>query len=80
MLTHQLIRRQQLTAIYNSWHKQGDIAVYPNFPDKDTYGSISNGTNSLYLENGAFIRLSSARLTYNLSSANLAQKVKTRSD
>jgi TonB-linked SusC/RagA family outer membrane protein len=67
-----------VAAIYNSWHKQGDIAVYPNFPDKDTYGSISNGTNSLYLENGAFIRLSSARLTYNLSSA-LAQKVKTRS-
>jgi TonB-linked SusC/RagA family outer membrane protein len=66
-----------VTAIYNSWHNQGDIAIYPNFPDKDTYGSISNGTNSLYLESGAFIRLSSARLTYNLSS-KLAQKIKAR--
>jgi hypothetical protein len=39
-----------VAAIYDSWHNQGDIATYPNFKDKDTYGSISNGTNSLYLE------------------------------
>jgi TonB-linked SusC/RagA family outer membrane protein len=65
------------TAIYNSWHKQGDIAIYPNFPDKDTYGSIANGINSLYLENGSFIRLSSVRLTYNLDS-RIANKFKAR--
>jgi TonB-linked SusC/RagA family outer membrane protein len=53
-------------AIYNSWHNQGDIATYPNFTQKDTYGSIANGINSLYLEDGSFIRLSSAKLTYNI--------------
>ena len=57
-----------VAAIYGSWIKQGDIAIYPNMNGtvKDTYGSIANGENSLYLENGSFIRLSSVKLTYNL--------------
>ncbi|MDP4209010.1 MAG: TonB-dependent receptor [Bacteroidota bacterium] len=51
-------------AILTSWQKQGDISKYPLFSRKDTRGSISSGTNSLYIEDGSFIRLSSARLTY----------------
>ncbi|MDP4189863.1 MAG: TonB-dependent receptor, partial [Bacteroidota bacterium] len=52
-------------AILTSWKQQGDISKYPLFTRKDTRGSISSGTNSLYIENGSFIRLSSARLNYN---------------
>jgi len=57
-----------VAAIYNSWIKPGDIATYPNMSGavKDTYGSIANGENSLYLEDGAFIRLSSVKLSFNL--------------
>jgi len=69
-----------VAAIYNSWIHPGDIAIYPNMSGavKDTYGSIANGENSLYLENGAFIRLASAKLSYNLS-AKLISKIKARS-
>lgn len=52
-------------AILTSWKQQGDVSKYPLFTRKDTRGSISSGTNSLYIENGSFIRLSSARLNYN---------------
>ena len=52
-------------ALY-SWHQLGDVSKYPYFPRKDTRGSISNGYNSLYIEDGSFIRLSSLRLTYSL--------------
>lgn len=55
-----------VAAIYDSWHAQGDIATYPNFKDKDTFGSISSGTNGLYLEDGSFIRLTSMKFTYDL--------------
>ena len=67
-------------AIYNSWHNQGDVVTYPNFRtiNKDQYGDISNGINSLYMEDGSFIRLSSAKLTYDLG-ARLASKIKSRS-
>jgi TonB-linked SusC/RagA family outer membrane protein len=59
-----------VAAIYNSWRKPGDVAIYPNMSGsvKDTYGSIANGENSLYLEDASFIRLASAKLTYNLPS------------
>jgi TonB-linked SusC/RagA family outer membrane protein len=69
-----------VAAIYNSWIRPGDIAIYPNMSGavKDTYGSIANGENSLYLENGAFIRLASAKLSYNLP-ASIATKIKARS-
>jgi len=53
-------------AIYNSWLHEGDIAKYPLFTNKDTYGDVSNGLNSLYLENGSFIRLANVKLTYTL--------------
>ena len=68
-----------VAAIYHSWIHPGDIAIYPNMSGavKDTYGSIANGENSLYLENGAFIRLSSVKLSYNLP-AKLISKVKAR--
>jgi TonB-dependent starch-binding outer membrane protein SusC len=54
-------------ALY-SWHQQGDISAYPLFSRKDTRGSISTGYNSLYLEDGSFLRLTSARLAYLLDS------------
>jgi len=69
-----------VAAIYNSWVHPGDVAIYPNMNGgvKDTYGSIANGENSLYLENGAFIRLTSAKLTYNLPKSLLSKaKIQT---
>ncbi|MES2278997.1 MAG: TonB-dependent receptor [Bacteroidota bacterium] len=50
--------------IYTSWRQQGDIALYPYFPYKDTHGDQKVGNNSFYLEDGTFIRLASARFTY----------------
>jgi TonB-linked SusC/RagA family outer membrane protein len=68
-----------VAAIYGAWQRPGDIAVYPNMSGsvKDTYGSIANGENSLYLEDGSFVRLSSVKLSYNLPKA-IASKIKTR--
>ncbi len=68
-----------VAAIYNSWIHPGDIAIYPNMSGavKDTYGSIANGENSLYLEDGAFIRLSSVKLSYNLP-VKLISRIKAR--
>jgi TonB-linked SusC/RagA family outer membrane protein len=54
-------------AIYHIWKAEGDIATYPAIKDKDNFGSISNGYNSLYLEDGSFIRLASVRLNYTFS-------------
>lgn len=54
-------------AVIYSWKKQGDQTVYPYFNRRDDRGSISTGYNSLYVEDGSFIRLSSVRLNYNLS-------------
>ncbi|OCX52163.1 TonB-dependent receptor [Mucilaginibacter sp. PPCGB 2223] len=65
-------------AIYNSWLHQGDIAKYPLFTNKDTYGDISNGTNSLYLENGSYIRLANVKLTYSIS-PKLISKIRAKS-
>ncbi|MNJ91430.1 TonB-dependent Receptor Plug Domain protein [compost metagenome] len=48
----------------NSWWKAGDVAKYPNILKKDDNGNIRNGYNSLYIEDGTFIRLQSARLSY----------------
>jgi TonB-linked SusC/RagA family outer membrane protein len=69
-----------VAAIYNSWIRPGDIAIYPNMSGavKDTYGSIANGENSLYLEDGAFIRLASVKLSYNLP-ISFVTKIKARS-
>lgn len=64
-------------AIYGAWTKQGDIATYPYYPDKDTRGSQRGGGNSYFLEDGSFIRLSNARFTYRFD-PKLAQKVHTK--
>ena len=53
-------------AVLTSWKQQGDISKYPLFTRRDTRGSISSGYNSLYIEDGSFIRLTSVRLNYNL--------------
>lgn len=53
-------------AVLTSWKKQGDITKYPLFTRRDDRGSISTGYNSLYIEDGSFIRLSSVRLNYNI--------------
>ncbi len=64
-------------AIYGAWTKPGDIATYPtlnaNFKDA-TYLTVADKENSLYMENGAFIRLSSVKLSYNLE-PNLMKKI-----
>ncbi|MFD1630801.1 SusC/RagA family TonB-linked outer membrane protein [Pseudopedobacter beijingensis] len=57
-----------------SWAKQGDITKYPMTSRKDERGSMRDGYNSLYLEDGSFIRLSSARFAYTLDK-KLAQKI-----
>jgi TonB-linked SusC/RagA family outer membrane protein len=62
----------------NTWHKQGDIAKYASINYKDTYGDISSGINSLYIEDGTFIRLASAKLTYNLDT-KIASRIAARS-
>jgi len=68
-----------VAAIYNSWIHPGDIAIYPNMSGavKDTYGSIATGENSLYLENGSFIRLASVKLSYNFPT-KIVSKIKAR--
>jgi hypothetical protein len=52
--------------VLTAWLKQGDITKYPLFTRRDTRGNISSGYNSLYIEDGSFIRLTSMRLNYNL--------------
>ena len=64
-------------AILYSWQQPGDISKYPLFSRKDARGSISSGTNSLYMEDGSFIRLSSVRLTYNVHQ-KLIKKLKMK--
>lgn len=53
--------------VYNSWRKPGDIAKYPYYIEKDNRGNKKTNQNSLYIEDGSFIRLSSARLAYTLN-------------
>jgi TonB-linked SusC/RagA family outer membrane protein len=64
-------------AVYGAWTKQGDVATYPYYPDKDIRGSQRIGGNSYFLENASFVRLSNARFTYRLNQ-NIAKKVYTK--
>jgi TonB-linked SusC/RagA family outer membrane protein len=64
-------------AIYGAWTKQGDIATYPYYPDKNVRNSQRGGGNSLFLEDGSFVRLSNARFTYRLD-PKVASKVFAR--
>lgn len=61
----------------NSWWKEGDPAKYPAIARKDDNGNIRNGYNSLYIEDGTFIRLQSARLSYSID-PKLTKRVKMR--
>lgn len=61
----------------NSWWKEGDVARYPNILKKDDNGNIRNGYNSLYIEDGTFIRLQSARLSYAFN-PKLTNKIKLK--
>ena len=53
-------------AVITAWQNQGDLSQYPVWNRRDTRGNISSGYNSLYIEDGSFIRLTSLRLNYNL--------------
>ena len=53
-------------AVLTAWKQQGDVSKYPIWNRRDTRGNISSGYNSLYIEDGSFIRLTSVRLNYNL--------------
>jgi TonB-linked SusC/RagA family outer membrane protein len=64
-------------AALTSWKEPGDISKYPNFRLKDTRGSMSDGYNSLYLEDGSFLRLSSVRLSYDIS-RRIAERIKMK--
>lgn len=50
--------------VYNVWRKPGDVAKYPNYPERNNRGNMKTNQNSLYIENGSFVRLASARLSY----------------
>ncbi len=50
---------------YNSWKKQGDITDIPYMGRKNSTANFP-GTQTRFLENASFIRLSYAKLTYNL--------------
>jgi TonB-linked SusC/RagA family outer membrane protein len=65
-------------AIYGAWTRQGDIATYPYYPDKNTRGSQRGGGNSYFLEDASFLRLSNARFTYTFDS-KIAKKVFSKS-
>ncbi|WP_246269455.1 SusC/RagA family TonB-linked outer membrane protein [Pedobacter panaciterrae] len=65
-------------AALTSWYKQGDVTKYPMASRKDTRGNMRYEQNSLYLEDGAFIRLSSARLAFTLD-PKIAAKAKMKS-
>ncbi len=60
--------------VYNVWRKPGDIKKYPYYPTRASRGSLKKDGNSLYIEDASFVRLSSARLSYNLK-PKLANKM-----
>lgn len=60
--------------VYHSWRKQGDVAIYPYYIERNSRGNLKRDQNSLWLEDGSFIRLSSARLVYTLE-PKIASKV-----
>ncbi|MDB5190804.1 MAG: TonB-linked outer membrane protein [Segetibacter sp.] len=61
--------------IYNAWRKQGDVTNVPEVQRKNNTGNFRMNTS--FLENGSFLRLSYARLTYALKS-QVAKKVFTK--
>lgn len=61
---------------YNSWKKQGDITNIPYMGRKNSTANFP-GTQTRFLENTSFIRLSYAKFTYNLP-ANIASRIKLK--
>ncbi|MET3114139.1 TonB-linked SusC/RagA family outer membrane protein [Pedobacter sp. CG_S7] len=64
-------------AATTGWAKQGDVTKYPMASRKDTRGSVRNSYNNLYLEDGSYVRLASARFTYTLDN-KLANRLKMK--
>lgn len=60
--------------VYNVWRKPGDIAKYPYYPEAKNRGNQKTDGNSLFIEDGSFIRLSSMRLSYTFL-PNAVQKI-----
>ncbi|MGF7039354.1 TonB-linked SusC/RagA family outer membrane protein [Mucilaginibacter lappiensis] len=61
---------------YNSWKKQGDITNIPYMGRKNSTANFP-GTQTRFLENTSFIRLSYAKFTYNLP-PNIASRIKLK--
>jgi hypothetical protein len=61
---------------YNSWKNQGDITNIPYMGRKNSTANFP-GTQTRFLENTSFIRLSYAKFTYNLP-ANIASRIKLK--
>jgi TonB-linked SusC/RagA family outer membrane protein len=61
--------------IYGAWRRQGDVTNVPEVQRKNNTGNFRMNTN--FLENGSFLRLSYARLTYALQ-PQLAKKIFTK--
>jgi TonB-linked SusC/RagA family outer membrane protein len=59
--------------IQAAWEKPGDITWVPRVPQARQHGNMRE-LSSIYIENGSFIRLRNARLTYRLNDA-LAHKL-----
>ncbi|WPU94337.1 SusC/RagA family TonB-linked outer membrane protein [Mucilaginibacter sabulilitoris] len=61
---------------YNSWKNQGDITDIPYMGRRNSIANFP-GTQTRFLENTSFIRLSYAKFTYNLP-ANIASRIKLK--
>lgn len=61
---------------YHSWKNQGDITDVPYMGRKHSTANFP-GTQTRFLENTSFIRLSYAKFTYNLPS-NIASRIKLK--
>lgn len=61
--------------IYHAWRKQGDVTDVPEVKRKNTTGNMR--MNSRFLEDGSFIRLSYARLSYTLN-PKIARRIYTQ--
>jgi len=63
--------------VYNVWRKPGDVAKYPYYMEKNNRGNMKTNQNSLYIEDGSFVRLASARLSYTFNQ-QLISKLKMK--
>jgi hypothetical protein len=61
--------------LYNSWKKQGDVALLPRLNSND---GTSQQISSYFVEDGSYLRIKNIQLTYNVPS-NLLKIVKLSS-